>query len=171
MAQEVMALVAKLDNISSIPGTRKPGASQGTMLCGRNSWPSSPAVEKEDQRDKTSGSKRHPFWFVFGCAYLSHGSPQHPLLRSSSCCTGDPGAVVLVCEPSALSLGLNQQGTCPRWEGRADWCEHLDHKDLSSPGQCGDLSWKPGSWKPRFAYWGLQRPGVHTRTWHTVDNL
>lgn len=36
MAQEVMALVAKLNDVSSIPGTHKPGAPQGTMLCGRN---------------------------------------------------------------------------------------------------------------------------------------
>lgn len=64
MAQEVKAPVAKLDDMSSIPGTHKPGASQGTMLCGRNSCPSSPAVEREDQRDKATGSTGHPIWFV-----------------------------------------------------------------------------------------------------------
>lgn len=156
MAQEVMALVAKLDDVSSIPGTRKPGASQGTPAPVLQLW-------KKRIRDKATGSTRHSSWFVCSCTCISHGSPQHPLLRSSSCCTGDPGAVVLVCEPSAPSLGLNQQETSPHREGRADWRERFDPKDLSGPGQCGDLSWKSGSWKPRLAYWGLQRPGVHTR--------
>lgn len=130
-----------------------------------------PDLQLWKKRDKATRSTRHSSWFVFGCTCLSHGSPQHPVLRSSSCCTGDPGAVVLVCGSSAPSLGLNQQGTRPRLEGRANWRERFDPKDLSGPGPCGDLSWKPGSWKPCLAYWGLQRPGVHTRTWHKADNL
>lgn len=89
MAQEVMALVAKLDDVSSIPGTHKPGASQGTMLCGRNTpAPFSSCGKRGSERQ---GSTRHPSWFVCSCTCISHGSLQHPLLRSSSCCTGDVG--------------------------------------------------------------------------------
>lgn len=54
MAQEVKVFVAKLGDLSSIPGTHKPCASQGAKPCGRNAFPCSTALGRESQRDKAT---------------------------------------------------------------------------------------------------------------------